>query len=133
MSESSESEAVRRLRRGYDAFNRGDFDAAVAEMHSDIEWERAEHAPETTPVKGIDAVRAWMMPDVFEDQHVTLEEVIENGDKIFVQGLFRIRARGSGIEISDRAWHVWTVRGDKVARLEFFQGRSEALAAAGLR
>jgi uncharacterized protein len=129
---STESDAVRSLRRGYDAFNRGDFDAAVAEMHPEVEWLRAEQAPDTTPLKGTDAVRAWMTPDVFEEQHVTLEEVIENGDKVFVQGSFRVRASGSGIEISDRAWHVWTIRDGKAARLDFFQDRSEALAAAGL-
>jgi ketosteroid isomerase-like protein len=130
--ESSESDAIQSVRRGYAAFNRGDFDAAVAEMHPEVEWRRAEQAPETTPLKGADAVRAWMTPDIFEDQHVTLEEVIDNGDKVFVQGMFRVRAAGSGIEISDRAWHVWTIRDGKAACLEFFQSRSEALEAAGL-
>ena len=133
MSESSsESEGVRSLRRGYDAFNRGDFEAAVTEMHPEIEWQRADMAPETTPVRGVEAVRAWMMPDVFEEQHVELEEIIENGDMIFVEGLFRIKARVSGIEMTDRAWHVWTIRDGKAARLEFFQNRAEALKAAGL-
>jgi ketosteroid isomerase-like protein len=129
---NTESDALRSVRKVYDAFNRGDFDAAVAEMHPEIEWERAEQAPDTTPLKGADAIRAWMMPDVFEEQHVTLEEVVESGDKVFVQILARVKARGSGIEISDRAFHVWTIRDGKAARFEFFQDRTEALAAAGL-
>jgi ketosteroid isomerase-like protein len=120
------------LRRGYDAFNRGDFNAAVAEMHPEVEWKRAEWAPETTPLRGADAVKAWMTPDIFENQKVAVEEVIQNGDKVFVQAMFSGRAIGSGIEISNRAWHVWTVRDGKAARLEFFQDRSDALAAAGL-
>jgi ketosteroid isomerase-like protein len=129
---NAESDAIRSIRRGYEAFNRGDFDAAVAEMHPEVEWQRAEWAPETTPLKGVEAVRAWMTPDIFEDQKVELEEVIENGDRVFVQGIFSGRATGSGIEISNRGWHVWTVRDGRGQRIQFFQDRAEALAAAGL-
>jgi ketosteroid isomerase-like protein len=120
------------VRRGYDAFNRGDFDAAVEELHPDVEWGRVDQAPETNTLKGVDAVRAWMLPDIFEEQHVELEELIENGDKIFVQILGRIRAAGSGIEFTDRSWHVWTIRDGKAARFDIYRDRSEALTAAGL-
>lgn len=129
---TAESDVVQNLRRAYEAFSRGDFDAAVAEMHPEVEWQRGDIAPETTPLQGPDAVRAWMTPDIFEDQKVVVEEVIENGDKIFVQGMFSGRATGSGIEISNRGWHVWTIRDGLGAQLEFFQDRAEALAAAGL-
>ena len=129
---TEESDVIQSVRRGYDAFSRGDFDAAVAEMHPDVEWRRARWGPDTAPLKGADAVRAWMTPDIFEDQKVTLEEVIENRDKVFVQATFSGRATGSGIEISNRGWHVWTIRDGKAGELEFFADRSEALAAAGL-
>jgi ketosteroid isomerase-like protein len=129
---TAESDIIKRLRKGYDAFNRGDFDAAVAEMHPEVEWQRPQQAPDTTPLQGADAVRAWMTPDIFEDQQVVVEEIIENGDKVFVQGTFRVKAAGSGIEISNRGWHVWTLRGGKPVRFDVFQDRSEALAAAGL-
>jgi uncharacterized protein len=129
---SVESDGVRILREGYEAFNRGDFEAVIELMHPDIEMQRARAAPDPEPVRGAEAIRAWMMPDIFDEQHVDLVEIVENGDKIFVEGKFRVRARGSGIEINDRAFHVWTIRDGKAARLEFYADRSEALQAAGL-
>ena len=128
-----ESDGVRILRSGYEAFNRGDFKAAVELMHPDIEMQRAQSAPDPEPVRGVEAIRAWMQPDIFEEQHVDLVEIVENGDKIFVEGQFRVRARGSGIQIDDRAWHVWTIRDGKAARLEFYARRADALEAAGLK
>jgi ketosteroid isomerase-like protein len=128
----SESEAVRILRRGYEAFNRGDFEAAVELMHPEVEWTRAERAPEPEPLRGVDAIRAWMQPDVFDEQHAEPIEIIENEDKIFVEARFRVRARGSGIEMEDVAYHVWTIRDGMAARMEFFDERAVALEAAGL-
>jgi ketosteroid isomerase-like protein len=117
---------------GYDAFNRGDFDAATQLMDPEIEFQRAELAPESGEIRGTEAMRAWMTPDIFEEQNVELVEVIENGEKIFVEGLFRIKARGSGMVIEDRAFHVWTIQDGKATRLEFYADRSEARRAAGL-
>jgi hypothetical protein len=57
-----------------------------------------------------------MQPHIFEEQHVEVAEVIENSNKIFVDGRFRVRARGSGIVINDRGFHVWTIRDGMAAR-----------------
>jgi len=38
----------------------------------------------------------------------------------------------SGLSAQDRAFHVWTFRGQKAIRLEFFSRESDALEAAGL-
>lgn len=127
-----ESENIRIMRKGYEAFNRGDFDAAVELMHPDIEMQRSDLAPETGSIRGSEAIRAWMQPDIFEEQSVELTETIENGEKLFVEGLFRIKARGSGIVIEDRAFHVWTIRDGKAVRMEFYADRAEAREAAGL-
>jgi ketosteroid isomerase-like protein len=54
------------MREGYEAFNRGDFDAATELMHPEIEFKRAEIAPEAGEIRGAEAMRAWMVPDVFE-------------------------------------------------------------------
>jgi uncharacterized protein len=132
---AAESETVRIIRLGYDAFNRGDFEGAVSLMHPDVELRRPEMSPESEsgPLRGPEAVRAWMMPDIFERQQVEVEEIVENGDKVLVGGRIRVRARGSGIEVDDQAFHIWTIRDGKAARLEFYSDRSQALKAAGLR
>jgi ketosteroid isomerase-like protein len=54
-------------------------------------------------------------------------------ENTFVVWVRRIaRGKGSGVEVEDRAIHVWTFRGSKAIRLDVFEHESEALAAAGL-
>jgi ketosteroid isomerase-like protein len=43
------------------------------------------------------------------------------------------RGRQSGVEVTQRAWHVWTVRAGKLWRLRVYALKAEALEAAGLR
>jgi ketosteroid isomerase-like protein len=52
-----------------------------------------------------------------------------------VLGLIRQSGRGreSGVPISIHFFVVWTIRDGKVARIEYFRHRTEALEAAGLR
>lgn len=129
------SDNVKRLRAGYEAFNRGDYEAALDFMDPEVEFHRSERALETTPLRGLDAIKQFMLPDVFDRQLVELDEVIENdaAGKMFVSLTFRARGRGSGIELENRGYHVWTIRGGKAAHCRFFEDRGEALEAAGLR
>ena len=60
-----EDELLRRLRAGYDAFNRGDYDATVEWIHPDVVYVSPGGIAE---VRGAEALRAWMEPDAFEDQ-----------------------------------------------------------------
>jgi ketosteroid isomerase-like protein len=129
---NAESENARILRRGYEAFNSGDFEAVTELMHADIEWTRSGQAPDPEPLRGVEAIRSWMQPDIFEDQHAEIVEIIENGERIFVDLLFRVRAGGSSVEIENRGFHVWTIRDGRATRMEFHDERSDALKAAGL-
>jgi ketosteroid isomerase-like protein len=129
---ADESENAQLVRRGYAAFNSEDFDEAIELMQPDIEWTRADTAPDPEPLHGVAAIREWMQPDIFEHQHAEIVEILDNGERLFVELLFRVRARGSGIEVTNRGFHVWTVREGKASRLQFFQERAPALEAAGL-
>jgi ketosteroid isomerase-like protein len=61
----ADEEMIARLRCSYEAFNRGDFDAAMEFAHPDILFVRPGAQAE---VRGAEAVRAWMEPDAFESQ-----------------------------------------------------------------
>src|SRR4051794_4914691 len=98
-----------RLRSGYEAFNREEFDASLEFMHPEIEWHRGTVSVEGGVLRGRDQVRALMTPDVFERQNLVVERVHVNRDKILVEAVFQVRARSSGIELEDRSYHVWTV------------------------
>ena len=59
-----EQQAIARVRQSYEAFNRGDFDAAVQFLHPEVELYRVAGLP---PVIGSDAVRQWAEPDAMLD------------------------------------------------------------------
>jgi ketosteroid isomerase-like protein len=123
---------LQRLRDGYEAFNRGDFDGVVELMDPDIVWNRVPNALDDQPVLGRDAVKAFLAPDVFAEQHVEVEDVIRHGDRILVTANFHVRARMSGIEFNGRGFHVWTMRDQLATSVEFHNEREDALRAVGL-
>jgi ketosteroid isomerase-like protein len=131
MSERDE-EIITRLRRVYEAFNRNDFEAATSIAHPEIEFVRAMGQP---PLRGADALRAWMEPDAFEEQEIEAFEFSVNGNMVLVRNRSRARGAGSGIEVDVDFWAVWTLNDDGLAtRLEFYLEHEEdrAREAAGL-
>jgi ketosteroid isomerase-like protein len=116
----------------YEAFNRGDFDTATEIAHPEIEFVRPAGQP---PLRGADALRAWMQPDAFEEQQMEALEFSVKGNKVLVRQHSTARGAGSGIEVEVDFWAVWTLNDHGLAtRLEFFLDDQEAkaLEAAGL-
>jgi ketosteroid isomerase-like protein len=123
---------ITKLRRGYEAFNREDFDSAIETVHPDIEFVRPGGQ---TSVHGVDAMRAWMEPDAFEKQTIDPLEFSVQGMKVLVRQHSRARGAGSGIEMEIESWSLWTFNDDGLAtRVEFYLHHQEAEArrAAGL-
>ena len=131
MSDRDE-EITNSLRRGYEAFSRGDFDTAMENSHPQVEFFLPGGQ---SPLRGQDAVRAWMEPDALEDQRVELLELRINGNKALARQITRARGAGSGIELDVDGWVVWSFDDDGlVTRVEVFliHEENEALEAAGL-
>ena len=127
-----DEEIVASLRRIYEAFNRGDFDAAIAVAHPEIEFVPPGGQ---SSLRGAEAVRAWMEPDAFEEQQIEPVEFSIQGNKVLVRQHTRVRGAGSGIELDMEIWAVWTLNDDGLAtRLEVYlpHQEAEALEAAGL-
>jgi ketosteroid isomerase-like protein len=128
-----DQEIVSSLRDAYEAFNRTDFDAAMEVAHPEIEFIPPGGQ---SPLKGADALRAWMEPDAFQSQQIESIEFRIHGDKIWVHQLATARGAGSGIELNLVAWAVWTFNDDgRATRVQSFLPHQEieALEAAGLR
>ena len=68
----------------------------------------------------------------WDDLRFTPERFFEDGDRVLV--LFRLegRGKGSGVPVVIQAADIWSVRDGKIASLEGFPDRSEALAEMGL-
>jgi ketosteroid isomerase-like protein len=120
------------LRRGFEAFNRGDFDAAVEGAHPEIE---AVPPGGQAVRRGAEALRARMEPDAFEEQRIEPLDFRVEGRKVLVHQHAQTRGAGSGIELEVDLWAVWTFDDELLAtRVEAFlpHQESEALEAAGL-
>jgi ketosteroid isomerase-like protein len=125
-------EIIESLQRGFDAYSRGDFDAAVENMHPEIELVPAGRQP---IIRGVGAIRAWMEPDAFESQVVEPLEFRVAGNKVLVRHRSKIHGAGSGIEADFVNWSVWTFNeAGVVTRFEIYlpNQEAEALEAAGL-
>ena len=120
------------LRRTYEAFNRGDFDTAVQLAHPEVEMVPVGGQ---ASLRGAAAVRAWMEPDAFEEQRIEPLDFRVEGNKVLVRQHTQARGVGSGINLDQEIWTVWTFDDDLlVTRMESFlpHQESEALEAAGL-
>ena len=129
-------ENVESLREALDAFNRRDKPAWLAAFHPDAEMVPAKEWPESTPIRGADAIWDFYaeVAAAWEDGSFELGEVIDSGTGKIVANVRREargKASGAGVEFS--YWLVGTVRDLRTIRVEWFAERAEALEAAGLR
>ena len=127
----TDDEMIAAVRRLLDAFNRGDFEAALQLAVPDIELVRPGGQ---SSIKGVAALREWMEPDAIEEQHFEPLDFMVKGDKVFERAHNTGRGAGSGIEIDAVTYIVWTL--DDHGLVKEAQGflpheEAEALEAAG--
>jgi ketosteroid isomerase-like protein len=122
------NEAVRRFFAAFD----GDDDAFRAVLHPEIEWYPIEE--NRTPTRGIDAAlwnrNQWL--DTWEEHHLDVEEVLEDGDDVVVCVHIKARGHGSGVEADVRFFAQFKVQDAKVVYIYDHDDRAAALEAAGL-
>lgn len=125
---------IETLRSGYEAFNRGDWDAYLGRADPDIEFKPADRSVETGVIRGSEAIRQF-----FEELFAPFEEVVvepqkffEHDDRIAVILQARFRPHGSTAMVENKIGHLWTTRDGKFVRLEVFPEREKALEAIGM-
>jgi ketosteroid isomerase-like protein len=117
------------IRSAYEAYSRGDFEAVLALLDSDVEWHPPHDALEPQPLHGREAVRDYLAPNLFDEQRAEPEEILEEGDRVLVVARTKIRGAASGLEIEATTFHVWTVVDERAVRFEIFSDRDQAVAA----
>jgi uncharacterized protein len=131
-------ENVEVVRAQIDAYNRGDYDAALALLDEEVEWHVPEVAALDAPASGIVQGRArvaeqfarWL--EAWETHAFQVTDALSRGDDVFIAGLQVGRGRHSGLYIRVPTFHVFTVRDQKIVAMRAFPERAEALEAAGL-
>jgi ketosteroid isomerase-like protein len=114
------SERVDIASRGFEAFNRGEFEAVAELLHEDV----VAVVPDSMANSGVYEGREgfarmlahWVEP--WEELRVDVLELIEEGDAVFAPAVQHGRGRGSGVEISMRVVFLLRFRDD---RMDFYR------------
>jgi ketosteroid isomerase-like protein len=109
---------VEMVRAGIEAFNRGDWDAALKEAAPDFEMDLSQ---------GVGPDRGRLP----ESWQIEPQEFVEGGEQVVATWTFRATGR-DGIEVEANVTWTFTIREGEIARTAYFPTRREALAAAGL-
>jgi ketosteroid isomerase-like protein len=134
-------DVLERIRRSYVVYNdgpgvrRGDYDDFYAGLFSpDAELIVPQIYPDMEPVYiGIEGLKRQRerMEEIWEDLRWEPERFIEAAGIVVVLLTLSGTSRHMKAGVSAPVAHVWTVRHDRVTRLEVFLDRADAFAAAG--
>ena len=130
-------ENVEIVRRGTDAYNRGDLDGLLENWAPDavVDWSRSRGF-DAGVFRGHDAIRAhWQrLLESFDEVRIELVEPIEEVEDglLVVENLGYLRGR-DGIEVQTRSALLITIRDGELTSFTLYQTRQEALEAARLR
>jgi ketosteroid isomerase-like protein len=129
-------ENVELVRRGLDAFSRGDLEAILDDLSGEFEFHPSGRFMDTQRVyRGRSGfVDFWgAFRAAWEEITVSIERIEDLNDRVLTLGTFHGRGRGSGVEVdSETAW-LHTVKDGLIVHLRSFATWKEALEAAGLR
>jgi ketosteroid isomerase-like protein len=127
---SQENVEIVRRAFAYEVYGRGD----RADAEAIFDPEVVMNPVEERPTYGLDTIREnfehWK--GAWAELEVTVEEVIDAGDRVVLAAHHRGRGRGSGVEVDTRLYSVYTLRNGKVLRADEYTDRADALQAAGL-
>jgi ketosteroid isomerase-like protein len=141
MSQEDKNELARRWRDAFNAFMRGESSAEIYAEQFDPQIEVRWHDRRTYPdapqqVRGLAEVIAFTEQYRSTWDHLALEvlEFVEApDDQILVFVRQTGQGRESGVPIVLHFFELLTIRDGKLAKMEFFRHRANALEAAGLR
>jgi ketosteroid isomerase-like protein len=123
------------VKRGVEAFRRGDIDTFLQELSDDVVF---DYSGVRGPYRGVYVGRegARELLTAFREAWETITpmsvEYVEVGDKIVLALQARFQGRGSGVEVTGGGMGaVVTLRNGRIVRYEQCQSKAEALEAAG--
>ncbi len=121
----SAEENTRLIQSVYEAFGRGDLPALAEVMADDIEWVNPgnpDDNPNAGTFKGKEAVLGWFGGLASTREYTTFEprEFIAQNDKVVSLVYAEATVRDTGRAFASQEAHVWTLREQKLARLQIY-------------
>ena len=124
-------ENVEIIRRGLEAYNRGDVQTLL-----DISDPEAEFVPLRSLVvggsyRGHDGIRRFMtdVGEEWDDRRILLQELREDEGRVVLLGEFEATGKASGVEMRSPVAWIFELREGKVIRMRAYSTQEEALRA----
>jgi ketosteroid isomerase-like protein len=121
------------VRRFYDALGRGDIGAVLSILDAHVEWTEAERFPYFSGTwHGPQAVLDNLLKPLageWDGFAVKPHEFIAEGDRVVSLGHYSGTFKKTGRSFSAAFAHVWTVRGDKLAKFNMHTDTAKVLEA----
>ena len=125
---------VQAARRLYDARNRGDVEAVIAECHPRVEWHPHLSSLGGQPVQGHAGIRRYLasLAEEWEQFRQEPEDFFDAGDAVVAFLHTHALGRGSGVKVDVPVAHLLTFEAGRCIKSVSYLERSAALEAAGL-
>ena len=123
---------VELVRASFEAFGRGDFNAAFAAYDPLVEWHTADDEPDSRTYTGLAELRTFVahLADPWTDrfgQAIHFEDFIDCGEWVVAPWSGRLHGHGSGIEIEVSETYAVQVRDGRIVRVHEYRTVEEAL------
>jgi len=128
-------ENVEIVRRSIDAFNRGDLDAALADLHPEAEVVDDPRVPGGQTIRGRPEIERYFksLSRYWESVRLVPERFVDRGNDVFVLARMIACTQRGGPEVERSLDQMVTLRNGKFIRDRVFSSRKDALEAVGLR
>jgi ketosteroid isomerase-like protein len=136
VSEPDSARNVELVRRGFEALNREGLEGMMDLIDPEFKAiTLPEVSVEPDTYRGPDGLRRYFaaFEGVMEDVRFEPEEFVACGDHVLVPCRLHARGVGTGIEVEQLFYMVWTIRDGKALRLIGYGDRDEAERVAGIR
>jgi uncharacterized protein len=132
LSATAEERNIDLVRRGYEAFGRGDLPGLLALLDDQIVW-RTPGPPELPFAgtrRGPSGVEQFFqaLTSVVDVERLETRQFIAQGDRVIVIGDDTSRVKATGNAVDTRWTHVFTVRGERIVEFEEFGDTSAIVA-----
>ena len=120
---------VELVRGLYDAWATADFAGTARHFDEHVTLVISSDFPECGVFIGAQGMAEWLglFLETVEDVRMSSDEVRGFGDTVIARVVLHSRGRASGISGTNSFFHVFTLRGSKIVRLECVMTEDEAL------
>ena len=121
------------VRRGYDAFGRGDIEGLVSLMADDVTW--VSSGPSDLPTagkrRGHDQVREFfrIVNEMFQFDMFDPHTFVAQGDRVVVLGKDAIKLKASGEALEEDWAHAFTLKDGKIVAFQEYIDTAALVAA----